>query len=430
MLEKVKAFNYSRDEPMNVSYRFNANNQDVDGSFEILIEDFENYNRPVHTFAPIGSAECPALSRSYVAARSIGGICGCFYPEELREKRITESSGLLVLGIEAQWLTLYVEAYTKYDYNGVITAFDKHPLTVSTRYALEKVNPKNESLLPLRLMIRQDLEESLNTAAAIIGKAMKARQVMPPAYFWCSWYYSYQNFDQAQLEENLEGMRKTGLINELQYVQIDAGYFSSPGDWLIFNERYPKGLKGAFDTIKSFGLRPGIWVAPFMVGNRSELYKKHPDWLLRQSDGSFLCPWQWYNEPKPWGYQDEEYYVLDTSHPEAMEYLGSVFRTLHIADKREDIVMVHRSKDLEKGIVFIFNKTDAPITAIYPLGELGFSRTMTAYDYRKRETMGLLTDTLVLTTMPHGCNLIFLNVDPGVKPDYTRLWNNIKETGH
>ena len=32
-------------------------------------------------------------------------------------------------------------------------------------------------------------------------------------------------------------------------------------------------------------------------------------------------PWITDNEPKPWGYQDEEYYCLDTSHPEAMAYM-------------------------------------------------------------------------------------------------------------
>ena len=75
-------------------------------------------------------------------------------------------------------------------------------------------------------------------------------------------------------------------------------------------------------------LPPGIWVGPFMVGDCSKLFREHPDWMLRYNDGSYVSCWKWYNEPKPWGYRDSDYYVLDTSHPEAMAYIVNVFRTL------------------------------------------------------------------------------------------------------
>jgi len=50
---------------------------------------------------------------------------------------------------------------------------------------------------------------------------------------------------------------------------------------------------------------------------------------------------------------------------------------------------------------------------------------MTAYDYHSRDTTGMLVSRLVLTTPPHGCNLIFLTSNTDTKPDYTRLWNNL-----
>ena len=52
-----------------------------------------------------------------------------------------------------------------------------------------------------------------------------------------------------------------------------------------------------------------------MVGNRSRLYGEHPDWVLHDWEGNPIRPWITDNEPKPWGYQDEEYYCLDTSPP-------------------------------------------------------------------------------------------------------------------
>ena len=115
----------------------------------------------------------------------------------------------------------------------------------------------------------------------------------------------------------------------IRYFQIDAGYFPSTGDWLECTERFPLGLQEAFERINQAGYLPGIWVGAFMVGNRSKLYRQHPDWILYDLDDKPVRPWITDNEPKPWGYQDEEYYILDTSHPDAMEYMRNVFTTLH-----------------------------------------------------------------------------------------------------
>ncbi len=65
-----------------------------------------------------------------------------------------------------------------------------------------------------------------------------------------------------------------------------------------------------------------------MVGDCSKLYREHPDWILHALNGDPVVLWQQYNEPKSWGYRDSDYFVLDTSHPEAMAYLSHVFRTL------------------------------------------------------------------------------------------------------
>lgn len=65
-----------------------------------------------------------------------------------------------------------------------------------------------------------------------------------------------------------------------------------------------------------------------MVGRRSELYKNHPDWVLKFKNGEKIKPWKMYNEPKVWGYQDEEYYVLDTSNKQALSHIKNVFVSL------------------------------------------------------------------------------------------------------
>jgi len=170
--------------------------------------------------------------------------------------------------------------------------------------------------------------DALHTTALEIARQMGARTSCPPAYHWCSWYYAYHNLSQELLEGHLDGLKHLDPPVPLQAMQIDAGYYTHAGDWLEPNQLWPGGMEMAFRAIREAGYRPGIWIAPFMVGNRSRLAAEHPDWILRDTDGAPVTEWRWYGGNAIWGYRDEEYYVLDTSHPDAFEYLRSVFRAL------------------------------------------------------------------------------------------------------
>lgn len=95
-----------------------------------------------------------------------------------------------------------------------------------------------------------------------------------------------------------------------------------------FQTTCSQGLKKAAETIINAGYEPGVWIAPFIVGDQSGLCKNHPDWLLHDLEGNLVTEIRSYNEPKVWGNLDSNYYVLDTSHPEALAYLKEVFQTL------------------------------------------------------------------------------------------------------
>ena len=64
------------------------------------------------------------------------------------------------------------------------------------------------------------------------------------------------------------------------------------------------------------GLRAGIWIAPFLVGSRSRVAAEHPDWLVRDSDGT---PVQALHN---WG---QDTHPLDVTHPAVREHLARVF---------------------------------------------------------------------------------------------------------
>ena len=66
------------------------------------------------------------------------------------------------------------------------------------------------------------------------------------------------------------------------------------------------------------GFTPGLWLAPFIVSPASDLYKKHPEMLLRNLGGKFVnSGWNWNRFTTS----------LDMSHPAAQEYVRKVIDT-------------------------------------------------------------------------------------------------------
>ena len=72
---------------------------------------------------------------------------------------------------------------------------------------------------------------------------------------------------------------------------LDDGWFGNNdssgvrplGDWFP-NKKFPGGLKPLVDKITKTGLKFGLWFEPEIVSPDSELYKKHPDWVLKCSN--------------------------------------------------------------------------------------------------------------------------------------------------
>ena len=68
---------------------------------------------------------------------------------------------------------------------------------------------------------------------------------------------------------------------------MDDGWFGERkndhaglGDWWVNPQKFPHGLKPLIDKVHSLGMDFGLWVEPEMVNPDSELYRKHPDWVL------------------------------------------------------------------------------------------------------------------------------------------------------
>ncbi len=132
-----------------------------------------------------------------------------------------------------------------------------------------------------------------------------------PPTAWCSWYHYFEHVTQDDIEENLAAIGDLDL--DIEVVQIDDGYQAEIGDWLVLSERFAS-LRDIVDRIRGAGRRAGIWVAPFLVGERSATAREHPDWLVPGT-------------PAHDGWGGQQLRALDTTHPGAEAYLREVFGT-------------------------------------------------------------------------------------------------------
>lgn len=155
----------------------------------------------------------------------------------------------------------------------------------------------------------------------------------PPAIGWTSWYRHFTHISEPVLMKNLDSFAAfyaTLGHNEYQTVaqvaaekpaaffQIDDGWQTEVGDWLSVKPAFPGGMAPIAAQIREKGLMPGLWLAPFVASRKSDLFQKHPDWLLKDHKNKPLkVGWN-----PLWG---GWYYALDFYHPGVQSYLAGVF---------------------------------------------------------------------------------------------------------
>ncbi|GAB3851546.1 alpha-galactosidase [Hymenobacter terrigena] len=102
-----------------------------------------------------------------------------------------------------------------------------------------------------------------------------------------NWEATHMGFDEKQLVELFDGAKKLGVDLFL----LDDGWFGTTfprdndkaglGDWQVDKKKLPSGLGYLVKEAQARDLKFGIWLEPEMVNPKSELYRKHPEWLLK-----------------------------------------------------------------------------------------------------------------------------------------------------
>jgi alpha-galactosidase len=134
------------------------------------------------------------------------------------------------------------------------------------------------------LQIGPDPFSALEYYAQMIGDAHEVR-IGSVINGWCNWFYDHANTSEAEILGNAEFAALHLKPYGLEWIQIDDGYQRSFSDW-EGNERFPHGMKWLAQRIRELGLRPGIWIAPYVVSEGTDVHRHHPDWLIRDLDGS------------------------------------------------------------------------------------------------------------------------------------------------
>ncbi len=131
-----------------------------------------------------------------------------------------------------------------------------------------------------------------------------------------NWEATQFDFNEAKL---------AGLFGEAKQLGVDMfllddGWFANKyprnddhaglGDWQENKLKLPHGIGYLVKEAQKTGVKFGIWIEPEMVNPKSELYEKHPDWILKLPN------------------REEHYFrnqlVLDIINPEVQDFVFGV----------------------------------------------------------------------------------------------------------
>ena len=138
---------------------------------------------------------------------------------------------------------------------------------------------------------------------------------------WCSWYGYGPAVTHQIIVENLNVFSR--ILPELKYIQLDDGFQPFMGDWLDENPAYGD-LQKTLKAIRDKGFEPAIWVAPFIAEKNSRVFREHPDWFVKDTDGTPLVS----SKIGFGGWRCAPWYVLDGTNPEAQKHLEGIFRQM------------------------------------------------------------------------------------------------------
>lgn len=179
-----------------------------------------------------------------------------------------------------------------------------------------------------------------------------------------SWEAMFMSFDEKKVLDLARQAAELGI----ELFVLDDGWFghrdnaaSSLGDWYPDLKKLPDGVKGIAEKIEQLGMKFGLWIEPEMISKDSDLYRKHPDWLI--------------GVPYRGQCHGRNQYELDFTKPEVVRYIGDM-----IAKVLRDAPVSYIKWDMNRSITEPFsNGRDAAFQ-----GELFHRQILGVYSLYER----------------------------------------------
>jgi alpha-galactosidase len=100
-------------------------------------------------------------------------------------------------------------------------------------------------------------------------------------------YNSWEATEFAVSESQQEALAERAASLGVKRFVMDDGWFGRRnsdheglGDWRVNRDKFPDGLGRLISKVHSLGMDFGLWVEPEMVNPDSDMYRRHPEWVL------------------------------------------------------------------------------------------------------------------------------------------------------
>ena len=130
--------------------------------------------------------------------------------------------------------------------------------------------------------------------------------------------------------ENIQGILEAIKGKPIEYFVIDCGWFVedgvdwsvSMGDYVPSEKLFPNGIRHTAETIRSYGMKPGIWFEIDNVGPRSHAFSDYEEHLLKR-DGCTLTTGtrRFWDMRQEWVQEHLSHLVIDRLKECGFEYM-------------------------------------------------------------------------------------------------------------
>lgn len=107
----------------------------------------------------------------------------------------------------------------------------------------------------------------------------------PTPIIYNGWTCFQFDIDEQKLSCVAEKAAKIGA----EFFVVDDGWMENRcddasgglGDWKIDRKKFPNGFAPLIKRVNELGMKFGLWIEPEMVTRDSDLFKRHPEWIMR-----------------------------------------------------------------------------------------------------------------------------------------------------